>query len=161
MNKFACSALALAAAGSIGFADPATYKLDGGEWLGLDKDIVDLQLTTMDSHGGTVGALIRSRYTSVDDDLADDLAGFGLTDVDLWTSGSVGDFDWRISADFDGRQGIDDLDVDTDADDFGDFVQDLAMGGGGVAPTSRTRTRPGTPATPPRSRGASSSSATP
>jgi hypothetical protein len=97
MNKFACSALALAAAGSVGFADPA----DDGEWLGLDQDLVDLHATTSLQGGGpSIGALLRSYYVSPDDDISPDTAGWLFQDVDLWLEGEVGDFDWRVSLDY-------------------------------------------------------------
>lgn len=100
MNKFACSALALAAAGSVGFADPA----DDGEWLGLDQDLVDLHATTLQGGGPRIGALIRSYWIDTDNDIEDligaDISGWTFQDVDIWLEGEIGDFDWRVSLDY-------------------------------------------------------------
>ena len=138
MNKFVCSALALAAASSVGSAT------DGSdEWLGLDQEINALTSSVSPQGGGVdVGALIRSSYLNVDDDLTesssvsgspgfndDEIGGFVFQDVDVWLEGEIGDFDWRVNIDFDDGE-EDDFDKGTSLDDLFDIL-DFGSGGTG------------------------------
>jgi len=104
MNKFVCSALAIFGAGVVGNAGETT-----DQWLGLDQEISNLNTTiSADSHGG-MGAMIRSSFQMVDEDLLDDVTatdddqGWSFQDIDLWFSGAAGDYSWRVSMDMSGH----------------------------------------------------------
>jgi hypothetical protein len=99
MNKFVTGALALAAASSVGFADPS----EESEWLELDSEINSLAsaMTTQGPIGGWA-VLIRGNYTYSSDRLisgsaSEDISGFKLDDVRIAAWGEVGDYGWRVS----------------------------------------------------------------
>lgn len=100
MNKFVTTALAIAATGGV------TRAGGDSEWLELDREIGSLasNLSTQVAEV-QVSGLIRSSFAWNDDDLNeaafnDDTSGFNLDDADVSLEGEVGDFDWRVSADF-------------------------------------------------------------
>jgi hypothetical protein len=128
MNKFVTGALALAAASSVGMAEPA----DSNEWLELDSEITGLgssYSSAQDSTGWT--ALIRTTYTYSTDDIGTgggrDISGFKFEDVDLAFWGGVGDYSWRISWDVGGGSGLDleDAYVDWDCGEY--FTSRMGM----------------------------------
>jgi hypothetical protein len=108
MNKFVTSALALAAAGSVSYADPGD-----DEWLELDSEINNLasalQPSSQDGMGWSV--LFRASYAYSSDGIAtsdgnaatddSDLSGFNFEDVDFAFWGSVAEYGWRVSFDLD------------------------------------------------------------
>lgn len=151
MNKLILGALAL------GTASPA-FAGEADEWLGLDREISTLNTAVTTQGGGVdVGALIRSSYAQVDDELAGltapddpDFGGWVFQDVDVWLEGEVGDFDWRVHVDFSGiQEDADGLDALVSLAEFSDpgmakgfssdFIASIAAGssysntGGGAA----------------------------
>ena len=100
MNKFLKGALAIAATGTVGFAEPT----DSNDWLELDSEINSLATSyasAQDGMGWT--ALLRFTYTFSSDDIAtgggDDVSGFKFEDVDMAFWGGVGTYQWRVSWD--------------------------------------------------------------
>lgn len=106
MNKYASTAIALVAVGSVGFADPGD-----NDWDGLDSEINSLASSLAPAQGSGSGwsVLLRSASAYGWDDYSeeggDDYAGFKLKDVDLALWGASGDFLYRVSIDFDGEGG--------------------------------------------------------
>lgn len=110
MNKMITNLLAFGATGSLAFAGSG-----GEDWSTLDEEIESLARTSaQETSGPELGVLLRSVYihsddavgfvdTGLDTGIEDDpsVGGFDLLDVDLWLEGEVGDFDWRVSVDFD------------------------------------------------------------
>jgi hypothetical protein len=102
MNRFATTALALAAAGSASYADPGD-----NEWLELDSEINSLASSLQPSQDGMGWtALIRVVYVHSSDEIDtgppptdQDTSGFNFKDVDIAFWGSVGDYGWRLSGD--------------------------------------------------------------
>jgi hypothetical protein len=99
MKTFLNTALALAAASSLGFAGTGS---DADKWSGLDQEINNLAATLGQGGGPSVGALIRSALFYSDDDAfisgtGDDLIGLSFQDAILWSQGNLGDYFWRIS----------------------------------------------------------------
>jgi hypothetical protein len=114
MNKFVTSALALAAAGSLSYADPGD-----NEWLELDSEINSLASTLQPSSQDGMGwaFLMRFSYNFSSDDIAEDasgndVSGFSFQDVDLAFWGSVAEYGYRVSMDIasDGNSGGPDVD---------------------------------------------------
>ena len=101
MNKYVTSALALAIAGSVTYADPSD-----SDWLELDSEINSLA-TTLTSPQDGMGwtALLRFTYSYSSDDIAtgggDDISGFKFEDLDIAFFGSVAEYGWRVSGDVD------------------------------------------------------------
>jgi hypothetical protein len=108
MNKFVTSALALAAAGSLSYADPGD-----NEWLELDSEINSLASALQPSSQDGMGwaFLLRASYNFSSSDIAtfdanagdfgNDVSGFGFQDLDLAFWGSVAEYGWRLSFDLD------------------------------------------------------------
>jgi hypothetical protein len=102
MNKFVTSALALSVAGSLAHAGTSD-----GEWLELDREIASLATpVTSPAQGGiNWSALIRvNEYYSNDEAFqigAENISGTAFQDIDLAATGQVGDYNWRVSGDFD------------------------------------------------------------
>jgi hypothetical protein len=110
MKKFVTSTLALAAAGSLGFAGPGD-----SEWSGLDS-----QLNTIRSSyaaegglGSSFGAVISVSLVSIDADIAaahpgysaggDDVFAIDLSDAYAWIEGEVNpEVNWRVSLEIGG-----------------------------------------------------------
>ncbi len=122
MNRLMTGALALAAVGSVGFAGTGDE-----DWTDLDQEISTLSSSLRPQGGGVdIGALIRSSYNLIDEDLLDDTGGFLFQDVDVFfeSQDSGGEWSWRVNVDFDGGDngGIDDV------------LDDVLMGGTVVSP---------------------------
>jgi hypothetical protein len=106
MNTFVNSALALAAASSLGFAGT-----NGSDWAGLDQEINLAAAAGQNGVGGPqIGALIRSSVDFSSDDNhqigTEDLQGMRFQDVRMWASGEIADFVWRLSFDFASSSGV-------------------------------------------------------
>lgn len=106
MNRFATTALALAAAGSVSYADPGD-----NEWLELDSEINSLASTLQPSQDGMGWtAVIRTVYIYSSDEIETgspddpDTSGLNFKDVDLAHWGYVGDYGWRINVDVDDNE---------------------------------------------------------
>jgi hypothetical protein len=106
MNRFATTALALAAAGSVSYADPGD-----NEWLELDSEINSLASSlqpSQDGMGWTV--LVRTVYIFSSDEIETgsstepDTSGLNFKDVDLAYWGNVGNYGWRINADVENNE---------------------------------------------------------
>jgi hypothetical protein len=108
MNKFVTSALALAAAGSLSYADPGD-----NEWLELDGEINSLASSLAPSNQDGMGwaFLLRATYTFSSDEIATgassapDVSGFKFEDVDLAFWGSVAEYGYRVSMDLEDLSG--------------------------------------------------------
>jgi hypothetical protein len=117
MNRFAKTALAIAAAGSAAQAGTGD-----GDWKALDSEISGLAASLKPSQDGSGWAvLLRAVYSFSSDELYTsggvdpDLSGFAFNDVDIAFWGSQSSYSWRVSADLDGNS------LDDDGSSFDDI----------------------------------------
>lgn len=94
MNKFIFSAIAVAAASSTSLAAE-------GDWLQLDQDIASLSSSVAQGGGINMGAVLRNSYRD-----GGTVGGWEFEDADVWLEGSLEEFDWRISVDFDSGSAV-------------------------------------------------------
>lgn len=111
MKKFVTSTLALAAAGSLGFAGPGD-----SEWSGLDSQLNTIRssYTAEGGLGSSFGAVLSVSLVSVDVDViglhgftgADDVLAIDLSEAFAWIEGEVNpEVNWRVSFDLYGGGG--------------------------------------------------------
>ena len=98
---------------------PVAPELSPAALTSVEASPADLRATFNFQGGGVdIGALIRSSYAHVEDNLVgdDNVSGWVFQDVDVWLEGEIGDFDWRVSMDF-------------NDDQFGTVEEDQSIGG--------------------------------
>lgn len=103
MNKWFCSVAAMLVGAAWAEARPS-----GESWTTLDEEI-DSLVTSQPVQGGgpelgvllRVLAYMRDGYDDGDGGSTPDLSGFTIPDADLWVQGSLDQWSWRLSTDFD------------------------------------------------------------
>jgi hypothetical protein len=141
MKKFVTSTLALAAAGSLGFAGPGD-----SEWSGLDSQLNTIRssYTAEGGLGSSFGAVLRVSLVSIDVEIAglhgfgvgDDVLAIDLSNANAWIEGEVNpEVNWRVSFDlYGGGSGVSLYEAYIDAK----FGSGLLRSGMQLVPTARS-----------------------